>query len=69
MSPSRGSSPPRDQTRLLCLPALAGVFFTTSASWEAPQKTLFQLDHHNTQTSPTEGLPLSSKCLLLEGPC
>ena len=24
---------------LLCLPALAGVFFTTSTTWEAPQKT------------------------------
>ena len=24
---------------LLCLPALAGVLFTTSTTWEAPQKT------------------------------
>ena len=33
ISSSRGSSQPRDQT--LVSPALAGVFFTTSASWEA----------------------------------
>ena len=32
---SRGSSQPRDRTRVSCLPALAGRFFTTSATWEA----------------------------------
>ena len=31
---SRGSSRPRDQT-FLCLPALAGGFFPTEATWEA----------------------------------
>ena len=34
---SRGSSPPWDQ---LPSPALAGRFFTTSATWEAPCSTL-----------------------------
>ena len=33
ISSSRGSSQPRDRT--LVSPALAGVFFTTSATWEA----------------------------------
>ena len=35
---SRGSSQPRDRTQVsyLCLPALAGGLFTTSATWEAP---------------------------------
>jgi len=32
---SRGSSQYRDQTRILMSPALAGGFFTTSATWEA----------------------------------
>ena len=32
---SRGSSWPRDQTHFLKSPALAGRFFTTSATWEA----------------------------------
>ena len=31
----RGSSQPRDQTASLVSPALAGRFFTTSATWEA----------------------------------
>ena len=35
MPSSRGSSRPRDQTRSLMSPALAGGFFTTSATWEA----------------------------------
>ena len=36
---SRGSSQPRTQTRAsLTSPALAGGFFTTSATWEAPGK-------------------------------
>ena len=32
---SRGPSWPKDQTRVLESPALAGGFFTTSATWEA----------------------------------
>ena len=32
---SRGSSGPRDQSTSLASPALAGGFFTTSATWEA----------------------------------
>ena len=33
---SRGSSRPKDRTHIsLCLPALAGMFFTTVAIWEA----------------------------------
>ena len=32
---SRGSSQPRNQTCVSCLLALAGGFFTTSATWEA----------------------------------
>ena len=35
MPSSRGSSPPRDRTHLLCLQHLTGGFFTTSATWEA----------------------------------
>ena len=34
MPSSRGSSPPRGRTRISKSPALAGGFFTTSASWE-----------------------------------
>ena len=35
MPSSRGSSPPKDQTRVSFVwPALAGRFFTTSATWE-----------------------------------
>ena len=33
ISYSRGSSQPRDQTASLAPPALAGGFFTTSATW------------------------------------
>ena len=33
---SWGSSPPRDGTLVSYVPALAGGFFTTSATWEAP---------------------------------
>ena len=36
MPSSRGSSQPGDQTWSLMSPALAGRFFTTSATWEAP---------------------------------
>ena len=32
---SRGSSQPRDQTRVLVSPALAGGLFTSTATWEA----------------------------------
>ena len=35
MPSSRGSSQPRNQTCISRLLALAGGFFTTSASWEA----------------------------------
>ena len=35
VSSSRGSSQPRDQTRISMSPALPGRFFTTSATWEA----------------------------------
>ena len=36
MPSSRGSSPPRDGTASFMSPALAGGFFTTNATWEAP---------------------------------
>ena len=36
MPSSRGSSWPRDRTHVSMSPALAGEFFTTSATWEAP---------------------------------
>ena len=37
MSSSRGTSQPRDQTQISHIsPALAGRFFTTSTTWEAP---------------------------------
>ena len=36
MLSSRGSSRPRDRTMSLMSPALAGGFFTASATWEAP---------------------------------
>ena len=35
MPSSRGSSRRRDQTHVSMSPALAGGFFTTSATWEA----------------------------------
>ena len=34
MTSSRGSSQPRNQTRISQAPALAGMLFTTSATWE-----------------------------------
>ena len=37
MPSSRESSQPRDQTLSLRSPALAGGFFTTSTTWEAPR--------------------------------
>ena len=33
---SRGSSQPRDQTRMSMSPALAGGFFASSTTWESP---------------------------------
>ena len=36
MPSSRGSSQPRDWPESLTSPALAGRFFTTNATWEAP---------------------------------
>ena len=38
---SRGSSWPRDQTQSLTSPALAGGFFATSATWEAPYRNVY----------------------------
>ena len=39
MPSSRGSSQPRDQTRISYMtPALAGRFFITSTTWEAQEK-------------------------------
>ena len=41
---SKGSSQPRDQTRVsLTAPTLAGRFFTTSTTWEAPFFIYFAL--------------------------
>ena len=40
MPTSRGSSWPRGWTRLSCFSCLAGGFFTTSATWEAPSLPL-----------------------------
>ena len=34
----RRSSQPRDQTHIFMSPALAGGFFTTSATWEGPER-------------------------------
>ena len=36
MPSSRGSSPPRNKLASPMSPALAGKFFTTSTTWEAP---------------------------------
>ena len=40
---SRGSSPPRDRTQCLMFSTLAGRFFTTGATWEAPKVKRSQL--------------------------
>ena len=41
---SRGSFPTRGiELSLLCLPVLAGGFFTTNATWEAPNIVYFHL--------------------------
>ena len=42
---SRGSSQPSDQTHISMSPTLAGVFFTTSATWEAQKYHMTQLFH------------------------
>ena len=39
MPTSRGSSPLGDQTHIRLSPALVGRFFTSSATWEAPEAT------------------------------
>ena len=36
----RGSTQPSDRTPSLMSPALAGGFFTTSDTWEAPSETI-----------------------------
>ena len=41
MPSSRASYQPRDRTLPLIFPALAGEFFTTSATWEIPKPTQF----------------------------
>ena len=35
MLSSTGSSWPRDQTHVFCVPCITGIFFTTSTAWEA----------------------------------
>ena len=50
MPSSRGSSQPRNQTHISMSPALAGVFFTTSATWEAQNYHMTQLFHFWTLT-------------------
>ena len=39
----RGSSQPGDWTHLSYVSALAGRFFTASATWEAPYPTLLEV--------------------------
>ena len=46
MPSSRGSSQPRDQTHVSASPALAGVLFTTSATWKARDNLQISLIHH-----------------------
>ena len=46
MPSSRVSSQPRDQTRSLMSPALAGGFFTTSTTWEAHLTSYTYLSLH-----------------------
>ena len=45
MPSSRGSSQPRDQTHISMSPALAGRFFTSSATWEALISSVQLLSH------------------------
>ena len=40
MPSTRVSSRPRDQPASLMSPALAGWFFTSSATWEAPEDSI-----------------------------
>ena len=41
ISYSRGSSQPRDQIHICYVSALAGRFFTTTATWEAPRERIY----------------------------
>ena len=72
ISSSRASSDPGIQTVSLMSPALAGRFFTTSATWEAPSITTLDFNYVlSAQFSPLNagalkaGLPGSS--LLSQG--
>ena len=40
MSSSRGSSWPRNRTRICCVSCIAGTFFTHWGTWEAPAKDI-----------------------------
>ena len=57
VSSSRGSSWPKDRTLSLMSPALAGGFFTTSATWEAPCYLYFWPTDYKSEslTSPSLG--------------
>ena len=44
ISYSRGSSRPRDRTRVSCNSCTAGRFFITSVTWEAPKMTLIEIE-------------------------
>ena len=50
---SRGSSPPRDRTQCLMFSTLAGRFFTTGATWEAPKVKRSQLKSCRCMAKPT----------------
>ena len=43
MLSSRGSSSPRDRTHVSMPPALAGRFFTTTATWGWGEMVIFQM--------------------------
>ena len=64
MISSRESPRPRDQTRVSCIAALAGGFFTRSATWEAGHRDTIAKDR---SVSPrwTRGVPI---CLGLTSP-
>ena len=64
MSSSRGSSQPRDRTSVSYVPALAGGFFTTSATWEALQQIQANANTESISTSPfnTKGLFYPQQC-------
>ena len=60
MPSSRGSSPPRDQTQVSMSPALAARFFTTSMTWETPQKLAIHLRLiHKSSNTPIKILLLT----------